>query len=122
MLPTSSATTIFQKLSGFTAFATNSTTRGTGLAVERQKVVAYAEIAKGIFHQLFGLDLSVSRDPADSKNSLPSAIAGRSFEHFADSAKGWFYLTADERNDFAATANAKGSCSLRIFDSDTGQF
>jgi hypothetical protein len=96
--------------------------QGNGLTVERQKAVAYAEIAKGIFHQLFGVDLTVSRDPADSQKSLPEAIAGRSVEHFEDSAKGWFYVTADERNDFAATANAKGSCSLRIFDSDTGQF
>jgi hypothetical protein len=96
--------------------------QGNGLTVERQKVVAYAEIAKGIFHQLFGRDLPITNDAADSKSLLDAAIPRRTLEHFADSAKGWFFVNSDGRTYFAATANAKGSCSLRIFDAGTGEF
>lgn len=94
--------------------------QGNGLTVEREKVMSYAEIAKGLFHQLFGLDLPVAPNSSDS-SSVPG-IAGRPVEHFADSAKAWFFINADGREYFAATANAKGSCSLRIFDADTGRF
>ena len=93
--------------------------QGNGLTVEREKVVGYAEIAKGLFYQLFGLDLPIA---PNSSTSSVAAIAGRAVDHFAESAKGWFLINAEGREYFAATANAKGSCSLRIFDADTGQF
>jgi hypothetical protein len=90
--------------------------------VERQKVVAYAEIARGIFRQLFGRDLPIAREFLPPKGTLPAAIGGRSVESFSDSAKGWFFVKRDGRSYLAATANAKGSCSLRIFDAGTGEF
>ncbi|MCU1269951.1 MAG: uncharacterized protein JWN74_1245 [Acidobacteriaceae bacterium] len=96
--------------------------QGNGLTVERQKVVAYAEIARGIFHQLFGRDLPMTHESADSKSSLHAAITRRGVEPFCDSTKAWFFVNSDGRGYLAATANAKGSCSLRIFDAETGEF
>jgi hypothetical protein len=90
---------------------------GNGLTVERQKVVAYAEIARGLFRQLFGQELP--EIPTLPPLGTPEPPGPR-----ADSAKGWFLIDAkrDGKKYFAATVNAKGSCSLRTFDAETGRF
>jgi hypothetical protein len=87
-------------------------------AVERQKVEAYAQIASGIFLQLFGRNPRIASTPA-SPDQLPRAIVPQPLH---DASKGWFFIMNEGQGYFAATANAKGSCSLRIFNSGTGQF
>jgi hypothetical protein len=97
--------------------------QGNGLTVERQKVAAYAGIAKALFRQLFGHDPFLAPDRVQKLHVPPpmSPVAGAQ-GHPADSSKGWFLIHTGARKYFAATANAKGSCSLRLFDVDSGQF
>jgi hypothetical protein len=97
--------------------------QGNGLTVERQKVAAYAGIAKGLFRQLFGHDPFPVPDRVRELQDPPAASAvTEAWRHPPDSTKGWFLIHTGGRKYFAATANARGSCSLRMFDSDSGQF
>jgi hypothetical protein len=98
--------------------------QGNGLTVEREKVVAYAEIAKELFRQLFGHGLSPAQ--ADFRQ-IAGAISPRTSPALAflppqPSNKAWF-LTAERQGKrfYVALVNAKGSCSLRVFDKQTGR-
>ena len=99
--------------------------QGNGLTVEREKVLAYAEIGKGLFRQLFGHGISSAGVELPRRDlTLPyRPVSGRAQASLQDSNKAWL-LTNDGGKEryFVAVVNAKGSCSLRTFDSHNGKF
>jgi hypothetical protein len=104
---------------------------GNGLTVEKDKVVVYARLAKVLFATLFGYELEV-RDTAsgvitpNAPLPLPPMSPPRDpalFRGLRDSGdrKAWWYLSGQNSDYFIVSVNARGSCSVRIFDASSGR-
>jgi hypothetical protein len=65
------------------------------------------------------LQLLLGGDTGGDEEDAEQSSAGLALD---SRKKGWFVITENNHQYILAAVNAKGSCSLRIFDGDTGVF